>query len=97
MNMCLIQDVVFDDEATRLMGIAFDRACTSLPQYSGHFAVREIIAKRIVAAAKNGERSPIRLLRSTLKPFHIEPSIPMPRPGVGRGARIPPMLDHVLS
>ena len=22
MNMCLIQDVVFDDEATRLMGIA---------------------------------------------------------------------------
>ncbi len=89
MNMCLIQDVVFDDEATRLMGIAFDRACTSLPQYSGHFAVREIIAKRIVAAAKNGERNPIRLLRSALKPFHIEPSMPMPRAGVGRGARIP--------
>ena len=52
MNICLIQDVVFDDEATRLMGIAFDRACTSLPQYSGHFAVREIIAKRIVEPPK---------------------------------------------
>ena len=51
--------------------------------------VREIIAKRIVEAAKNGERNPIRLRRSALKPFHIEPSMPMPRAGVGRGARIP--------
>ena len=89
MNIFLIQDVVFDDKATRLMGIAFDRACTSLPQYSGHFAVREIIAKRIVAAAKNGERNPIRLHRLALKPFRIEPYMPMPRAGVGRGARIP--------
>ena len=89
MNIFLIQDVVFDDEATRLMGIAFDRACTSLPQYSGHCAVREIIAKRIVAAAKNGERNPIRLYRSALKPFRIEPYMLMPRAGVGRGARIP--------
>ena len=65
MNIFLIQDVVFDDEATRLMGIALDRACTSLPQYSGHFAVREIIAKRIVACRqkwrgrKSNSASPI--------------------------------------
>ena len=57
MNMCLIQDVVFDDEATRLMGIAFDRACTSLPQYSGHFAVREIIAKRSWQPPKMARRA----------------------------------------
>jgi len=89
MNIFPIQNVVFDDEATRLMGIAFDRACTSLPQYRGHFAVREIIAKRIVEAAKNGERNPIRLHRLALKSFNIEPPMPMPRAGIGRGARIP--------
>ena len=79
------------------MGITFGcRACTSLPQYSGRFSMHEIIAKRIVAAAKIARNS-IRLRRSALKPFRIEPYMPMPRAGVGRGARIPAYLDRVLS
>jgi hypothetical protein len=49
----------FDDEATRIMGEAFDAACAllSAPNYS----VREAIADRIIDAAKHGERDPIRL------------------------------------
>ena len=34
--------------------------------------MREIIAKRIVAVARNGERDPARLCRQALIPFGIE-------------------------
>ena len=34
--------------------------------------MREIIAKRIIAAAKNGERDPARLYEQALIPFGIE-------------------------
>ena len=50
---------VFDDEATRRMGEAFDAACASLGEISD--AARESVAGRIIAAAKQGERDPIRL------------------------------------
>ena len=62
MNIVPIQDVVFDDEATLAMGAAFDQACSLLPPRAGaNVAGREIIAKRIVEAAKNGERDPAKL------------------------------------
>jgi hypothetical protein len=52
----------FDDEATRLIGEAFDAACgDDLHDTGQHALVREIIAKRIVEAAKKGERDPVRL------------------------------------
>ena len=45
----------FDDEATRLIGEAFDAACgDDLHDTGQHALVREIIAKRIVEAAKKG-------------------------------------------
>jgi hypothetical protein len=50
----------FDDEATRLMGEAFDAARKSLRD-RGQPEVYGIIAKRIIEAAKKGERDPIRL------------------------------------
>lgn len=52
---------VFDDEATRLMGDAFEAVCKELGDTGQPTLVREIIAKRIVKAAMRGERDPVRL------------------------------------
>lgn len=43
------------------MGEAFDAACGRLDDTGLPGVVREIIAKRIIDAAKKGERDPIRL------------------------------------
>jgi hypothetical protein len=57
---------VFDEHATHAMGQAFDAACAELQD--GHLSklVREMMAGRIVAAAKRGERDPQRLCGSAL-------------------------------
>ena len=51
----------FDDKATRLMGEAMDAACEGLRDTGQPALVREIIAERIIEAAKKGERDPARL------------------------------------
>jgi hypothetical protein len=51
----------FDDEATRLMGEAFDAGCKGLGDTGQPALVREIIARRIIKAATKGERDPARL------------------------------------
>ena len=62
----------FDQAAISAMGIAFERACSSL-QISGiATTVREIIAQRILEAAAQGERDPDRLHDRALKAFDIE-------------------------
>jgi hypothetical protein len=53
---------VFDDELTRRMGEAFDVACASVQHQ--HSVVKEGIARRIIEAAKKGERNPDRLRRA---------------------------------
>ena len=70
MNIIPIQNVWFDDAATLAMGEAFDHACKSLRNFGS--AVPEIIANRIIAAAKNGERDPARLYEQALKVFGID-------------------------
>jgi hypothetical protein len=72
MNIIPIRNVWFDDAATLVMGEAFDQACKSLRNLGSAITVREIIAKRIVAAAKYGERDPARLCQQALVPFGIE-------------------------
>jgi tartrate dehydratase beta subunit/fumarate hydratase class I family protein len=72
MNIIPIKDVSFDDAATLVMGEAFDHACVSLHRFGTLITARELIAKRIIAAAKNGERDPIRLYEQALVPFGIE-------------------------
>ena|SRR5438876_11745954 len=52
---------VFDDKEIRAMGAAFDQACRSLRHFAHLDRVRELVAKRIIEAAKNGECDPIRL------------------------------------
>jgi hypothetical protein len=57
---------VFDPEALAAMGQAFAAACKALDDTGQPQIVREVIAERIVAAARTGERDPARLLEAAL-------------------------------
>jgi hypothetical protein len=72
MNIVSIRGASFDDAATLAMGEAFDRACVSFPRFRTSVPVRELVARRIIEAAKNGERDPARLCEQSLIPFGIE-------------------------
>ena len=72
MNILPIRDVWFDNAATSAMGEAFERACKSLRSFGSAVTVHEIIAERIIEAAKNGERDTARLCQQALIPFGIE-------------------------
>ena len=85
-SIILIQDVWFDDAATLAMGEAFDHACRSLRNFGP--VVPAILAKRIIAAAKNGERDPARLYEQALKTFGIE-DMSMLVVSVGRKPPVP--------
>jgi hypothetical protein len=54
------------------MGKAFDKACKSLRNFGSACTVREILAKRIIAVATNGERDPARLHQQALLALGIE-------------------------
>jgi hypothetical protein len=60
---------VFDDHATRAMGEAFDAACKDLHDTGQPSVVYEVIANRIVEAAKSGERDPVKLKEAALVAF----------------------------
>jgi hypothetical protein len=85
MTIAPIQDVFFDDAATLAMGAAFDQACSSLRHFTRVERVRELVAKRIIEAAKNGERDPIRLHSQAIVGFCID-DVSMPVVSVGRTA-----------
>jgi hypothetical protein len=70
------------------MAEAFDHACASLRRIGNSVKVREIIAKRIIDAAKNRERDPARLHEQALVPFGIE-DMSMLVVSVGRDSPIP--------
>jgi type IV secretory pathway component VirB8 len=60
------------------MGAAFDQACRSLRHFPHSDRVRELVAKRIIEVAKNGERDPIRLHWQAVMGFSFdEVSIPV--------------------
>jgi hypothetical protein len=54
MPIGLIQGAAFDAEITKLLGHAYERASQGLPP--DDVKVREVIAKRIIKAARRGER-----------------------------------------
>ena len=56
----------FDDEATRVMGEAFDSARVALHNAGEPQIVYETIAIRIILAARKGERDPVRLCNAGL-------------------------------
>ena len=60
---------VFDDHATKVMGEAFDAARKDLHDTGQSDLVYEVIAKRIIEAAKSGERDPEKLRDWALTAF----------------------------
>ena len=90
-----IQYDSFDDAATFAMGEAFDRACLALHRFGSLVIAREMIAKRLIAAARNGERDPARLCDQALIPFGIE-DMSMLVISVGRDFPVPahPSVAH---
>ena len=64
---------VFDDRATMVMGEAFDAACKDLHDTGQPDLVYEAIAKRIIEAAKSGERDPEKLRDWALTAFGRKP------------------------
>jgi hypothetical protein len=58
---------VFDDAATEAMGEAFDAACKALRSRGEPEVLYEIMARRIVDAARKGERDVQRLREAALK------------------------------
>ena len=55
----LIKGASFDAESTRLMGVAYEQACMTVD--AGNAADRELVATRIIEAARRGERDPAKL------------------------------------
>jgi len=90
MNIVPDQDLffVFDDEAIRTMGAAFDQACRSLRHFAHFDRVPELVAKRIIEAAKKGERDPIRLHWQAVMGFSFD-EVSMRVDSVGRNLPVP--------
>ena len=95
MSVIPIQYVEFNHTATLAMGEALDRACKSVLNSGSTGTVREIIAKRIIAAAKNGDVS-VRLHEQALVPFGIE-DMSMLYVSVGRDSPIPVYASVTLQ
>jgi len=96
MSSIPIQNVAFDDTATSAMGEAFDKACKSLRSFGTACTVREIIAKRIIAVATNGERDPARLRDQALLALGIEETS-MLVVSVGRDPPVPAYASVTLQ
>jgi hypothetical protein len=57
---------VFDDGTVRAIGRAFDAACKELRDAGQPDVVHEVMVKRIIAAARKGERNVMRLQDAAL-------------------------------
>jgi hypothetical protein len=66
------QDGYFDDKTILAMALAYDRACGLLRSFGNASTVQEIVAKRIVEVAAQGERDPDRLRDQALEALGIE-------------------------
>jgi hypothetical protein len=57
---------VLDPEAVAALDKAFDAACKALDDAGQPKIVLEVIAQRIIEAARRGERDPVRLVEAAL-------------------------------
>jgi hypothetical protein len=76
-----LENGVFDSEATALLGKAFEAACEEL-RFPKDKSVRELVAERVIAAARRGELDPLRLQSAAVVGFS--------RSGVDRKLTCPP-------
>ncbi len=70
-----LEDGVFEPEATAAMGEAFEAACKELRDVGQFQMVRELVAKRIIAAARTGELDPVRLRTAALSWIIVTPNV----------------------
>jgi hypothetical protein len=63
--------VAFDDQVTAILGQAFDAACRELHDKGQPEIVYEIIAARIIEAAKKGEREVTKLAAAGLSALGV--------------------------
>jgi hypothetical protein len=63
----MTQPGAFDPEAITAMIAAFEAACEKLGDIDQPEVAREVIAGRIIASARFGERDPARLLEAALR------------------------------
>ncbi|HUL89596.1 MAG TPA: hypothetical protein VLU23_15635 [Pseudolabrys sp.] len=63
----LFQAAAFDQKAVKLLCVAYERARKSLHDTGQPDIVNEIIAQRMIALAKQGERDPDKLCEGALK------------------------------
>jgi hypothetical protein len=61
MDGSLFSEAAFSPEQTQVMGLAYERACLTLPGNGYASILKEIIARRIIEAAQRGELDPQRL------------------------------------
>jgi hypothetical protein len=59
----------FDPETLEVLGTAYDTAIASLHEVEPPAVVREVIAKRIIDAARKGERDPAALCAIAVAPI----------------------------
>jgi hypothetical protein len=59
-------EAAFSPEQTQVMGLAYERACLTLPGNGYAHILKEIIARRIVEAAQRGELDPQRLYQEAI-------------------------------
>ena len=73
------------------MGEAFDHARRLRGRFGSLITAREMITRRLIGAARDGQRDPIRLCEKALIPFGIE-DMSMLVVSVGRDPPSQPML-----
>ena len=65
-------DIVFDDRLTKIIGDAFEDACKELHDVGQPAVVLELIAKKIIDAARAGERDRLRLCNAGLAALGLD-------------------------
>jgi len=69
--------ISFDPEVIAILCVAYDRATAGLHDRGHAQIVREVIAKRIIAAAAKGERDPERLSNFALVTAGLRRRMPL--------------------
>jgi hypothetical protein len=84
----LKNQTAFDPETVRAMSMAFDDVCKELALKLSEIKAREVIAKKIIELARNGERSPTQLRDRALK------AVGVTKGSVGDGPEQHPAADE---
>jgi hypothetical protein len=69
-----LNGIAFDPETIEVLGVAFDKALQSLRLVDRTDLATELLAKRMIEVAQQGERDPERLCERTLQRFRTQDS-----------------------